>query len=254
MNRGERLVNKSVADLEQRLSAAEKRFRDRDLAHAGITSSAPLPRDLVVVELRDLTKLGTALGRSYFAYEGGRELRTDLQLLPIQVNDLLAANQVLIHSQRQVAETIEEIPGKNEFAPVKRRRVPGDVVDVHWRATIVEVGSFAAALAKEQADDARARPRPQPVQLDRLHGPAGRDMIGWLERKGITLKIERGDLLAITDRGGMMPAYRDLVHEWTPLLTGWLSGKPVACYRCEQEAVTLLEPAATPACAEHAAG
>jgi hypothetical protein len=249
-------VSKSVADLaviEQRVNAAEKRFHDRDVAKAGITSSAPLPRDPVVLELGDLQKLGTALGRSYFAYEG-RELRADLQLLPIQVNDLLAANQVLIHSRRQVAETIEEIPGKNEFAPVKRRRVAGSEVDVHWRATIVEVGSFAAALAKEQADDARARPRPQPVQLDRLHGPAGRDMIGWLERKGITLKIERDHLLAITDRGGMMPAYRDLVHQWTPLLTGWLSGKPVACYRCEQEAVTLLEPAATPACAEHAAG
>jgi hypothetical protein len=251
-------VNKSVADLaviEQRLSAAEKRFRDRDLAKAGITSSAPLARgDPVVLELRELQKLGSALGRSYFAHEGGRELRADLQLLPIQVNDLLAPNQVLIHSRRQIPETIEEIPGKNEFAPVKRRRVPGDVVDVHWRATIVAAGSYAAALAKEQADDARARPRPQPVQLDRLHGPAGRDMIGWLERKGITLRIERDRLLAMTDRGGMMPAYRDLIREWSPLLTGWVSGNPVSCYRCEQEAVTLLEPLATPACAEHAAG
>jgi cytosine/adenosine deaminase-related metal-dependent hydrolase len=82
--------------------------------------------------------------------------------------------------------------------------------------------------------------------------PRGSKIIEWLARRGIDLAIEHGALIVRTDLGRIAPSQREAIEAIRPLLVGWLTGRPVACYADPDAAAVTMLLGGTPACAEHA--
>jgi hypothetical protein len=257
-------VATAVGALDRRLRGLERAANTAQIPGLGYAPpvleaypSSPVEmRDSVILEPADMTKLGRALRHDYFSHPKypDREIRIDSEVVSIALGDLLRVDKVLIHAVRKIDQKVEEErPEGKEFAPVRRRVIPSVEVDVHWKASVVPAGTLADAQRKEAAAEARKRPRPEPIRVHLApHMPSGRGMLAWLAKQGIGLAVEHGLLIVSADRGRLDARARQAIRDCAPPLLGWLTNQPVACYRGDAEAVTLLEPGTTPACAAHA--
>ena len=251
-----------IAGLERKFASTADRATALMRKAETVANSASIPglehtrvagRPPQIVEVKDLERLGTAGGRTFFAYRDG-ELRADVEVTAEATNDSLPAHRLIIHSTERVAKRIVEDPGQDEWSKSVRRTIDAHSRDRFWRATILPSGSYAAAVQSDRATEARKRLRPELVRLLSPHGmPLGRDSLDWYTRQGIEFRIEHDALTYRTDRGRLDPATRAIIRDQAPLIRGWVSGKPLACYGCTAEAVVLLEPSATPTCDSHAA-
>ena len=252
-----RRIAERLSGLEERASALDRlvTVASNTSTIPGLQHTRPTPRSAEIVEVKDLERLGTAGGRTYFAYRDGLEIRVDVAVAAEATNDSLPPNRLILHSTERVAKKIVEDVGADEWSPSVRRTIDAHTVHRYWRATIMRGGSYAAAVKSDAGLAARKLPRPEPVRVAVPHAmPVGRAMIGWLERKhGIALSVEHGVLLVHADRGSIDSVNRALIRDYREMLTGWVSGKPLPCYRCAAEAVALIEPSYTPTCAEHSA-
>lgn len=118
---------------------------------------------------------------------------------------------------------------------------PSEAVDL-LDATSVEY----AANHRGQRDHRRVPGKPR--------ASTASEMISRLEQKQISLKLAPdGRLVAFAEKGRISDSEREALRRSSRLLAAHLSGKPLRCAWCPNQAVVLLEPDGVEACPEHAA-
>ena len=186
----QRLANR-ITGLERKVEIAQNTSTIPGVEHVRAVPRAP-----VVLEANKLQKLGGAAGRSWFAGDDGSEIRVDVEMPALALNDSLPPHRVVLHQRSRVAErTIEEGDPQKPWQKGNRKVVRGYDQDRYWRCALMPAGSFAAALERDKAQPAR-----RPLS-SALREPAHPIKVGAANAKA----IEFWDDL----RAGRTPAWRD---------------------------------------------
>lgn len=130
------------------------------LAHLAGRADRPaghqLPR---ILELESLTKLGVAGHRSWYAWQE-RELRIDVEVPPVALNDSLGDGKVVVHVVEEVPERmVDEADPERPWAKGQRTMQPARQVDRYFRASVLPAGSYREAVERDQAAASRAERR-----------------------------------------------------------------------------------------------
>ena len=141
----------SATTLERTANIADNTRTIPGLTHTRVASTEPL-----IVEAKDLERLGTAGGRSFFVYRDG-EVRADVEVPVDATNDSLPAHRLILHSTERVAKRIVEDPGDGEWAKSVRRTIEAHTRDHYWRCTVLPAGSYEAARRRDEAHPPRQR-------------------------------------------------------------------------------------------------
>ena len=121
----------------------------------GVEHVRTVARAPVIIEADKLQKLGTAAGRSWFARDDGTEVRVDVEIPALALNDSFPRSRIVLHQVERVPDRsmIVGRPGEKGSRKVER----GHDLERWWKSTIVPAGTFAAALARDKAQPARSR-------------------------------------------------------------------------------------------------
>lgn len=215
--------------------------RIKEFAAMTVTDADTEGKAPVHIEASELEPLGKAFGWTFFAWTEGREVRVGREVLPAALNDL---GRVFVHEVVTIRGQIADVGGK--LTPSV------DHEEDRWfDAAVMPAGSFAAEKARQERATAKTQPRP--ILSVRPHGwPMGRELVAYLAKHGIELRVVDGALLA-SSKGSVPDAISRALEDHAALLVGWLTDAPLPCFRtkCKAEAVTLLLGGAA-ACAEHA--
>jgi hypothetical protein len=164
-------LERQVADSAAKVARVEQSVNTVSIP--GLAYVASAPRLPTILEVADLAKLGTAAGRTWFAWEG-HELRVDVEGGPELTGDNLPANRIILHATERVPDqTVDTGDPATPWRKGQRKLVRGHEFDRYWRCTVMPSGSFAVAQARDATRVARrnAAPRREPTP-PRIIGPA----------------------------------------------------------------------------------
>jgi hypothetical protein len=122
----------------------------------GLEHTRAVPRASVILEADKLQRLGTAARRTWFGRDDGSEIRVDVEVPQVVLNDSLPPTRVLLQRREHVPERrIDEGDPAKPWQKGNRRVVRGHYQDRYWRCTLMPAGSFAAALERDAAKSLR---------------------------------------------------------------------------------------------------
>lgn len=133
--------------------------RPAPLDSIGARAVSTDPRPATVLDADRLKWLGSVNGRSWFGRDD-REIRIDQPVPELAIGDSLPPHRVIVRAMRRVPDRTEELPGPTPYSPTTKKLVRGGPVEIFYRATIMDAGSFATAQRRD-------RPRRGPVTVPR---------------------------------------------------------------------------------------
>ena len=162
----------------------------------GVQHVRSVPRAPLILEADKLHKLGSAAGRTWFARDDGTEVRVDVEIPALALNDSFPPSRVVLHRVEQVPErTIDEGDPDRPWQKGSRKVVRGHDIDRYWKCTVMPTGSFAAAHERDKAQPVRSPSSP-------LSEPTHPVKVGMANATA----VEFWDDL----RSGRTPAWRDV--------------------------------------------
>ena len=120
----------------------------------GVQHVRTAPRAPLILKADALQKLGSAAGRTWFARDDGSEVRVDVEIPALALNDSFPQNRVVLHQVERVPDRSMIVGRPGEKG--SRKVVRGHDIDRYWKCTVMPAGSFAAAHERDKAQPVRS--------------------------------------------------------------------------------------------------